>query len=117
MVTNIKIDLSDSDREAIALLVTGKKSLATRKQINDFVVKTIAAAMNPTSSGPKTLKNFVCPKCNKPIALAVPTAEPAVVASAPAPSPALVTKSPDTETTAVVAALTALKKALADFKL
>lgn len=70
MVTNIKLDLNDAERERIALAMTGKPGrLATRKQITEYIGKLMADDAKPV--GATTIQTFICPKCNKPISLPV----------------------------------------------
>ena len=71
MVTNLKLDLSEEDRKTIHLHVTGKPGLATRKMIQEFILKSYRTCLHP-AEGKTVLKTTVCPKCNKPIAVNVP---------------------------------------------
>lgn len=94
MVTNLKLNLSDEERQAIHLFMTGKPGLATRKMIQEFYPKVAAAALSP-GGGKTVLKTMVCPKCQKPIGVNVPAPasdvpkEPEKAASGSTPSPEL----------------------------
>lgn len=70
MVTNIRLDLDDAERERIALVVSGKKGLATRAQITKYVEDLIKTDRKP--SGATKIISLFCPKCRRPIGVSVP---------------------------------------------
>lgn len=70
MVTNVKLELTDSVRAHIALVMTGKKGLATRAQVNAYVTHLIKNDLNPAAA--KSFVTVICPKCQKPIGVQVP---------------------------------------------
>lgn len=104
MVTNLKLDLSDEERQAIHLFMTGKPGLATRKMIQEFYPKVAAAALSP-GGGKTVLKTMVCPKCNKPIGVNVPAPAPTA-----APEPSQASPVPADLKKATVDAAAALKR-------
>lgn len=70
MVTNIRLDLDDAERERIALVVSGKKGLATRAQITKYVEGLLKEARKPATS--TKIVPCICPKCRRPIGVTVP---------------------------------------------
>lgn len=51
MITSIRLDLTDDERRAIS----GKSRPATRKEINEFVHRLAAAALDPAMAGAETI--------------------------------------------------------------
>ena len=75
MIVNIRRDFTAAELEMIGLAATGKKHKATRKEVTAYVEGAIKNAMAPDRR-PTELKSMVCPKCHRPIAVAIPKAEP-----------------------------------------
>jgi hypothetical protein len=65
MVTNIKLNLTEAERERIALAMTGKPGrLATRKQITEYVLKLMQDDAKPTvPTFPATPGGSTEPRC------------------------------------------------------
>lgn len=75
MKTIYNLELNTLQLQRVAELVTGNNKIpATRKQITGWLDKLVTKALAGRPDGPTELRNFVCPKCSKPIAISVPTA-------------------------------------------
>jgi len=83
MITTIKIELSDEQRKALNVVLTGKSGLATRKTIILWAQRTLADKLERPNGGKTQLRNMVCPKCHKPIAIDVPVGAPSDKAKRP----------------------------------
>lgn len=86
MKTNIPIELSEAERLALGLRISGKSKPATRKQIIDFVTKLVAAELGAKPAGSTELRNYVCPKCRRPIAIEIPRPKPSSSSAAATPA-------------------------------
>lgn len=54
-MTRITLTLTDDERRAISLALTGKKRPATRAQVTDFVQRLVAAVIDPALAGASTI--------------------------------------------------------------
>lgn len=75
MRTVINLDLTDDQLNELGLKISGKKHKATRKEVNTWAMKAIQDKLKGRGNGNTELKNMVCPKCNKMIAVQVPVIE------------------------------------------
>jgi hypothetical protein len=67
--TNYTLGLTDDQLTQLGTIITGKPHRATRREITNWLDDLIAREMAPK---PTKLVHGICPKCRRPVAIAVP---------------------------------------------
>ena len=76
MITTLKLDLGPDQLRALGVRLTGRAHTATRAEVQAWAYKLLGDALDfDEKPGRTELRNFVCEKCGKPIALRVPKAQ------------------------------------------
>lgn len=73
MITTLKLDLGPDQLRALGVRLTGKNKPATRADVQKWAYKLLGDSLDFDDKPGKTeLRNIICPKCQKPIPVAVP---------------------------------------------
>jgi hypothetical protein len=66
------LELSDEQRRALHVHLTGKNGLATREMVADWAMKTLKARLARPEGEQTRLVSMACPRCQRPISVPVP---------------------------------------------
>lgn len=72
MTVVVRIVLSGEQALSLGEKLTGKRRPATRKQVSDLAEEAVKHRLQPSHNERTEMRNYVCPKCHKPIGIEVP---------------------------------------------